>query len=86
MKQWIIPDPVVMFVPLAKEDDCLILASDGLWDVMNKEACDVARRRILLWYKKHGNTMPAELILQLKLQQNTLRSLLCTKEVKPISL
>lgn len=59
LKPWIIPDPDVMFVPRAKEDDCLILASDGLWDVMNNEACDVARRRILLWYKKHGDTLPA---------------------------
>ncbi|KDO55426.1 hypothetical protein CISIN_1g019155mg [Citrus sinensis] len=43
LKPWIIPDPDVMFVPRAKEDDCLILASDGLWDVMNnEEACDVA--------------------------------------------
>ncbi|KAH9802024.1 protein phosphatase 2C 77 [Citrus sinensis] len=48
LKPWIIPDPDVMFVPRAKEDDCLILASDGLWDVMNnEEACD------------HGDTLPA---------------------------
>lgn len=32
------------FTPRAKEDECLILASDGLWDVMaNQEVCDVAR-------------------------------------------
>jgi protein phosphatase 2C len=50
-----------MFVPRTKEDECLILASDGLWDVItNEEACDVARRRILLWHKKLGNTLPAE--------------------------
>lgn len=61
LKPWIIPDPDVMFVPRAKEDDCLILATDGLWDVMNnEEACDVARRRILLWYKRYGDAMPAE--------------------------
>ncbi|KAF8406863.1 hypothetical protein HHK36_005984 [Tetracentron sinense] len=61
LKPWIIPEPEVMFVPRAKEDDCLILASDGLWDVMaNEEVCDVARRRILLWHKKNGVTAPAE--------------------------
>lgn len=50
-----------MFIPRAKDDDCLILASDGLWDVMtNKEACDLARRRILLWYKKNGITLTPE--------------------------
>lgn len=58
MKPWIIPDPDVMFVPRAKEDDILILASDGLWDVMtNEEACDVARKRILLWHKKNGDNI-----------------------------
>ncbi|KAF8388778.1 hypothetical protein HHK36_025458 [Tetracentron sinense] len=61
LKPWIIPDPEVMFVPRAKEDECLILASDGLWDVMtNEEVCEVARKRILLWHKKNGVTLPAE--------------------------
>ncbi|KAJ9167984.1 hypothetical protein P3X46_019568 [Hevea brasiliensis] len=61
LKPWIITDPEVMFVPRAKEDECLILASDGLWDVMtNQEACDIARRRILLWHKRNGDTMSAE--------------------------
>lgn len=55
LKPWIIPDPEVTFIPRMKEDECLILASDGLWDVMtNEEVCDVARRRILLWHKKNG--------------------------------
>ncbi|KAK1265340.1 putative protein phosphatase 2C 6 [Acorus gramineus] len=55
LKPWIIPDPEVTFVPRMREDECLILASDGLWDVMtNEEVCDVARRRILIWHKKNG--------------------------------
>ncbi|KAK4853467.1 hypothetical protein QYF36_009692 [Acer negundo] len=54
LKPWIIPDPDVTFVPRVKEDECLILASDGLWDVMsNEEACDAARKRILIWHKKY---------------------------------
>lgn len=61
LKPWIIPDPEVTFIPRMKEDECLILASDGLWDVMtNEEVCDVARRRILLWHKKNGITALAE--------------------------
>lgn len=61
LKPWIIPDPEVMFIPRAKEDECLILASDGLWDVMtNEEVCEVARRRILLWHKKHGASSLAD--------------------------
>ncbi|CAJ1973555.1 unnamed protein product [Sphenostylis stenocarpa] len=61
LKPWIIPDPEVTFLPRAKDDECLILASDGLWDVMtNEEVCDIARRRILLWHKKNGSARPAE--------------------------
>lgn len=55
MKPWIIPVPEVTVLPRAKDDECLILASDGLWDVMsNEEACEMARKRILLWHKKNG--------------------------------
>ncbi|XP_052211641.1 probable protein phosphatase 2C 6 [Diospyros lotus] len=58
LKPSIIPDPEVMFIPRSKEDECLVLASDGLWDVMtNEEVCDVARRRILTWHKKNGVTL-----------------------------
>ncbi|XP_043704702.1 protein phosphatase 2C 53-like [Telopea speciosissima] len=61
LKPWIIPQPEVKLVPRAKEDECLILASDGLWDVMtNEEVCEVARRRILLWHKRNGVTPPTE--------------------------
>ncbi|KAL1550608.1 Protein phosphatase 2C 16 [Salvia divinorum] len=48
-----------MFVPRAREDECLVLASNGLWDMMtNEEVCDLARKRILIWHKKNG-TNPA---------------------------
>ncbi|KAG8375702.1 hypothetical protein BUALT_Bualt10G0128000 [Buddleja alternifolia] len=61
LKPWIIPDPEVMFVPRAREDECLILASDGLWDVMtNEEACDIARKKILLWHKNNSATLPLQ--------------------------
>ncbi|KAK3438455.1 hypothetical protein EUGRSUZ_C03066 [Eucalyptus grandis] len=57
LKPWIIPEPEVVFVPRTREDECLVLASDGLWDVMtNEEACDLARKRLLLWHKKNGVT------------------------------
>uniref|UniRef100_M1AES5 Abscisic insensitive 1B n=2 Tax=Solanum tuberosum TaxID=4113 RepID=M1AES5_SOLTU len=50
-----------MFIPRTKDDECLILASDGLWDVMtNEEVCDLARKRILLWHRKNGVTLPSE--------------------------
>lgn len=61
LKPWIIPEPEVMFIPRTREDECLILASDGLWDVMtNNEACEKARRQILLWHKKNGDSPLAD--------------------------
>lgn len=44
LKPYVIPDPEVTVVERTKEDECLILASDGLWDVVSNEtACGVAR-------------------------------------------
>ena len=41
----IIPVPEITFTTRTDEDECLILASDGLWDVMtNNEVGEVARR------------------------------------------
>ncbi|XP_020227342.1 protein phosphatase 2C 50 [Cajanus cajan] len=61
LKPWIIPDPEVSIVRREKNDECLILASDGLWDVMtNEEACEVAKKRILLWHKKYGENGATE--------------------------
>ncbi|KAI3803350.1 hypothetical protein L1987_31501 [Smallanthus sonchifolius] len=57
LKPWIIPEPEISFTPRAREDECLILASDGLWDVIsNQEACEVAKRRIQIWHKKNGGS------------------------------
>ncbi|KAL6984736.1 protein-serine,threonine phosphatase [Sarracenia purpurea var. burkii] len=45
LRPWIIPVPEVTFTTRSEEDECLILASDGLWDVMsNDEVGEVARR------------------------------------------
>ncbi|KAK2449556.1 protein phosphatase 2C [Trifolium repens] len=58
LKPWIIPDPEVNYVLREKTDECLILASDGLWDVItNEEACEIARKRILIWHKKNGTNV-----------------------------
>lgn len=74
-----VADPEVMVVARAKEDECLILASDGLWDVVtNEEACDLARRRIMLWDKKNGSKTgdeaaqdAADYLLRLALQRGS---------------
>ncbi|KAL8040279.1 hypothetical protein ABFS82_10G085200 [Erythranthe guttata] len=55
LRPYVIADPQVMLVRRAREDECLILASDGLWDVMtNQEACELARWRMLMWHKRNG--------------------------------
>ncbi|KAL1363505.1 hypothetical protein HN51_011712 [Arachis hypogaea] len=44
LRPWIIPVPEITFTARSEEDECLILASDGLWDVMtNEEVGEVAR-------------------------------------------
>lgn len=61
MKPLVISDPEVMVVPRTRDDECLILASDGLWDEMsNKEACDGARRVLQLWHRNNVHTPPSE--------------------------
>ncbi|KAG0584222.1 hypothetical protein KC19_3G194600 [Ceratodon purpureus] len=47
LKPYVIADPEVKCVKRAADDECLILASDGLWDVMSNEVvCDIARRAL----------------------------------------
>lgn len=61
LKPWIIPVPEITILPRAKDDNCLILASDGLWDVVsNEEACDLARKKIMVWRKKNGTMASSE--------------------------
>ncbi|PSS33351.1 Protein phosphatase [Actinidia chinensis var. chinensis] len=44
LKPFVIPEPEVTVMDRTAEDECLILASDGLWDVVSNEtACSVAR-------------------------------------------
>ncbi|KAH0686730.1 hypothetical protein KY290_018345 [Solanum tuberosum] len=45
LKPYVIPDPEVLVSQRSDEDEFLLLASDGLWDVIpNDVACDVTRR------------------------------------------
>ncbi|EYU35238.1 hypothetical protein ABFS82_06G126200 [Erythranthe guttata] len=44
LKPYVIPEPEVTITERTAEDECIILASDGLWDVVSNEtACGVAR-------------------------------------------
>ena len=54
MRPWIIPVPEVTFMTRSEDDECLILASDGLWDVVsNWEAREVACR-LLRRHRRNG--------------------------------
>ncbi|KAH7292617.1 hypothetical protein KP509_29G077800 [Ceratopteris richardii] len=45
LKRYVISEPDVVCLERTDEDECLILASDGLWDVIDNEtACNVARK------------------------------------------
>ncbi|ONK62190.1 uncharacterized protein A4U43_C07F1310 [Asparagus officinalis] len=44
LKPFVISEPEITVTERTDEDECLILASDGLWDVVSNEtACDVVR-------------------------------------------
>ncbi|XP_076904760.1 protein phosphatase 2C 37-like [Bidens hawaiensis] len=44
LKPYVIPEPEVTITERTTEDECLIIASDGLWDVVSNDvACSVAR-------------------------------------------
>ncbi|OVA12449.1 Protein phosphatase 2C (PP2C)-like domain [Macleaya cordata] len=58
LRPWIIPVPEVTFTTRSEEDECLIVASDGLWDVIsNDEAGEVARH---LLRRRRRSTMADE--------------------------
>lgn len=45
LKPYVIAEPEVTCTQRSEEDECLILASDGLWDVLSNElVCDIARK------------------------------------------
>ncbi|CAN6439430.1 unnamed protein product [Victoria cruziana] len=61
LKPWIIPVPEVTLTERTDDDECLILASDGLWDVItNDEACEVARRCLRQCRRRNAGTRREE--------------------------
>eukprot|EP01018_Ginkgo_biloba_P026431 Gb_07154 [translate_table: standard] len=57
LKPCIISDPEVTFTKRTDEDECLILASDGLWDVLsNEEVCEIARRRLAREHNRNSSS------------------------------
>ena len=49
-----VSEPDVRCIDRTEDDECLIIASDGLWDVIsNDTACDVARTYLANAHKKN---------------------------------
>ncbi|WCJ36556.1 Protein phosphatase 2C family protein [Euphorbia peplus] len=48
LKPGVIPEPEILFLKRDPQDECLILATDGMWDVVDSElACVVASECLL---------------------------------------
>ncbi|PTQ44904.1 hypothetical protein MARPO_0017s0024 [Marchantia polymorpha] len=48
LKPYVIAEPEVTCTQRSEEDECLILASDGLWDVLSNElVCEIARKCLI---------------------------------------
>jgi protein phosphatase 2C len=57
----VIPIPEITILPRARDDNCLILASDGLWNVVsNQEASDLARKKIMVQRKNSSGLASLE--------------------------
>ncbi|CAL9766689.1 unnamed protein product [Musa acuminata subsp. burmannicoides] len=54
MRPWVIPVPEISFMSRSEDDDCLILASDGLWDVMSIEEVGDMACRHFRWQRRNG--------------------------------
>lgn len=48
LKPYVIPDPEVTITDRTSDDECLILASDGLWDVVSNETAVAVARMCLI--------------------------------------
>ncbi|KNA11664.1 hypothetical protein SOVF_133230 [Spinacia oleracea] len=55
LKPYVIPDPEVTITDRTSEDECLILASDGLWDVVSNETAVTVARMCLLNAEKSAS-------------------------------
>ncbi|CAI0628633.1 unnamed protein product [Linum tenue] len=68
LRPYVIPVPEITFTARREDDECLIAASDGLWDVMtNDEVGEVARRVLRRWRRapassSNSNTTAAQAV------------------------
>eukprot|EP00250_Pteridium_aquilinum_P027215 c3444_g1_i1 orf=295-1818(-) len=56
LKPYVSGQPEVTVTARSDDDECLILASDGLWDVLSNDyVCSVARKALAGWRRQHTN-------------------------------
>lgn len=56
LKRYVVSEPEVTCIQRTEEDECLILASDGLWDVISNDvACEIARKYLANARRKSGS-------------------------------
>lgn len=56
LKRYVVSEPEVTCLHRTEEDECLILASDGLWDVINNDTvCEIARKCLDSSRRKHAS-------------------------------
>eukprot|EP00850_Spirogloea_muscicola_P020799 SM000227S07445 [mRNA] locus=s227:161275:163890:+ [translate_table: standard] len=62
LKPYVIAEPEVMIVDRQLDDECLILGSDGLWDVISNDvACSIVRRCFASRRNGRGNSVRSKL-------------------------
>jgi protein phosphatase 2C len=79
LRPWIIPVPEISFTTRTDEDECLILASDGLWDVMTNEEVGEVARRIL---RRRRRSMSMEEISPTQIVADSLTEIACGRNSK----
>ncbi|MCO5548374.1 hypothetical protein L7F22_001831 [Adiantum nelumboides] len=56
LKRYVVSEPEVTYLDRTKDDECLIIASDGLWDVIsNDTACEIARKCLVSARRKRAS-------------------------------
>ncbi|CAI0628637.1 unnamed protein product, partial [Linum tenue] len=59
LRPYVIPVPEITFTARREDDECLIAASDGLWDVMTNDEVGEVARRVL---RSNSNTTAAQAV------------------------
>ncbi|KAL9226622.1 hypothetical protein vseg_002412 [Gypsophila vaccaria] len=79
LKPYVIPDPEVTVTDRSLEDECLILASDGLWDVVSNETAAAVARMCLMNADKSPSTTGDDVVRESSDKACSDASILLTK-------